>query len=131
MKNKNIFRKKQFFSPLSTQRITSAAPKKTRGMTENNSTKMLRPISSMSYNFNDKFYENNKLKQNPFWLKSENVNNRELKENRLSFSTMEATRRICKDINIQEKLKKQKGALIKRKYSKVDESYKYNEQNLI
>ena len=131
MKNKNIFRKKQFFSPLSTQRITSAAPKKTRGMTENNSTKMLRPISSMSYNFNDKFYENNKLRQNPFWLKSENVNNRELKENRLSFSTMEATRRICKDINIQEKLKKQKGALIKRKYSKVDESYKYNEQNLI
>ena len=131
MKNKNIFRKKQFFSPLSTQRITSAAPKKTRGMTENNSTKMLRPISSMSYNFNDKFYENNKLKQNPFWLKSENVNNRELIENRLSFSTMEATRRICKDINIQEKLKKQKGALIKRKYSKVDESYKYNEQNLI
>ena len=131
MKNKNIFRKKQFFSPLSTQRITSAAPQKTRGMTENNSTKMLRPISSMSYNFNDKFYENNKLKQNPFWLKSENVNNRELKENRLSFSTMEATRRICKDINIQEKLKKQKGALIKRKYSKVDESYKYNEQNLI
>ena len=131
MKNKNIFRKKQFFSPLSTQRITSAAPKKTRGMTENNSTKMFRPISSMSYNFNDKFYENNKLKQNPFWLKSENVNNRELKENRLSFSTMEATRRICKDINIQEKLKKQKGALIKRKYSKVDESYKYNEQNLI
>ena len=131
MKNKNIFRKKQFFSPLSTQRITSAAPQKTRGMTENNSTKMFRPISSMSYNFNDKFYENNKLKQNPFWLKSENVNNRELKENRLSFSTMEATRRICKDINIQEKLKKQKGALIKRKYSKVDESYKYNEQNLI
>ena len=131
MKNKNIFRKKQFFSPLSTQRITSAAPQKTRGMTENNSTKMLRPISSMSYNFNDKFYENNKLRQNPFWLKSENVNNRELKENRLSFSTMEATRRICKDINIQEKLKKQKGALIKRKYSKVDESYKYNEQNLI
>ena len=131
MKNKNIFRKKQFFSPLSTQRITSAAPQKTRGMTENNSTKMLRPISSMSYNFNDKFYENNKLKQNPFWLKSENVNNRELKENKLSFSTMEATRRICKDINIQEKLKKQKGALIKRKYSKVDESYKYNEQNLI
>ena len=131
MKNKNIFRKKQFFSPLSTQRITSAAPKKTRGMTENNSTKMLRPISSMSYNFNDKFYENDKLRQNPFWLKSENVNNRELKENRLSFSTMEATRRICKDINIQEKLKKQKGALIKRKYSKVDESYKYNEQNLI
>ena len=131
MKNKNIFRKKQFFSPLSTQRITSAAPQKTRGMTENNSTKMIRPISSMSYNFNDKFYENNKLKQNPFWLKSENVNNRELKENRLSFSTMEATRRICKDINIQEKLKKQKGALIKRKYSKVDESYKYNEQNLI
>ena len=131
MKNKNIFRKKQFFYPLSTQRITSAAPQKTRGMTENNSTKMLRPISSMSYNFNDKFYENNKLKQNPFWLKSENVNNRELKENRLSFSTMEATRRICKDINIQEKLKKQKGALIKRKYSKVDESYKYNEQNLI
>ena len=131
MKNKNIFRKKQFFSPLSTQRITSAAPQKTRGMTENNSTKMFRPISSMSYNFNDKFYENNKLRQNPFWLKSENVNNRELKENRLSFSTMEATRRICKDINIQEKLKKQKGALIKRKYSKVDESYKYNEQNLI
>ena len=131
MKNKNIFRKKQFFSPLSTQRITSAAPKKTRGMTENNSTKMFRPISSMSYNFNDKFYENDKLRQNPFWLKSENVNNRELKENRLSFSTMEATRRICKDINIQEKLKKQKGALIKRKYSKVDESYKYNEQNLI
>ena len=131
MKNKNIFRKKQFFYPLSTQRITSAAPQKTRGMTENNSTKMIRPISSMSYNFNDKFYENNKLKQNPFWLKSENVNNRELKENRLSFSTMEATRRICKDINIQEKLKKQKGALIKRKYSKVDESYKYNEQNLI
>ena len=131
MKNKNIFRKKQFFSPLSTQRITSAAPQKTRGMTENNSTKMLRPISSMSYNFNDKFYENDKLRQNPFWLKSENVNNRELKENRLSFSTMEATRRICKDINIQEKLKKQKGALIKRKYSKVDESYKYNEQNLI
>ena len=131
MKNKNIFRKKQFFSPLSTQRITSAAPQKTRGMTENNSTKMFRPISSMSYNFNDKFYENDKLRQNPFWLKSENVNNRELKENRLSFSTMEATRRICKDINIQEKLKKQKGALIKRKYSKVDESYKYNEQNLI
>ena len=125
IKNKHLFRKKQFFSPLSTQRITSAAPQKMRGITENNSTKMIRPISSMSFNFNDK------LKQNPFWINSENIKSKELKENRLSFSSMEATRRICKDINNQDKLKKQKGVLIKRKYSKVDESYKFKNQNEI
>ena len=125
IKNKHLFRKKQFFSPLSTQRITSAAPQKMRGITENNSTKMIRPISSMSFNFNDK------LKQNPFWINSENIKSKELKENRLSFSSMEATRRICKDINNQDKLKKQKGVLIKRKYSKVDESHKFKNQNEI
>ena len=126
IKNKNLFRKKQFFSPISTQRITSAAPQKARGMTENNSINMMRPISSMSFNFNDK------LKQNPFWLNLDNVSsNKELKENRLSFSSMEATRRICKDINNQDKLKKQKGTLIKRKYSKVDDSYKFKNPNLI
>ena len=125
IKNKHLFRKKQFFSPLSTQRITSAAPQKMRGITENNSTKMIRPISSMSFNFNDK------LKQNPFWINSENFKTKELKENRLSFSSMEATRRICKDINNQDKLKKQKGVLIKRKYSKVDESYKFKNQKEI
>ena len=125
IKNKHLFRKKQFFSPLSTQRITSAAPQKMRGITENNSTKMIRPISSMSFNFNDK------LKQNPFWINSENIKTKELKENRLSFSSMEATRRICKDINNQDKLKKQKGVLIKRKYSKVDESYKFKNQKEI
>ena len=125
IKNKHLFRKKQFFSPLSTQRITSAAPQKMRGITENNSTKMIRPISSMSFNFNDK------LKQNPFWINSENIKSKELKENRLSFSSMEATRRICKDINNQDKLKKQKGVLIKRKYSKVDESYKFKNQKEI
>ena len=125
MKNKNLFRKKQFFSPLTTQRITSAAPQKMRGITENNSTKTIRPISSMSFNFNDK------LKQNPFWINSENFKSKELKENRLSFSSMEATRRICKDINNQDKLKKQKGVLIKRKYSKVDESYKFKNPNEI
>ena len=125
IKNKHLFRKKQFFSPLSTQRITSAAPQKMRGITENNSTKMIRPISSMSFNFNDK------LKQNPFWINSENIKSKELKENRLSFSSMEATRRICKDINNQDKLKKQKGVLIKRKYSKVDESFKFKNQKEI
>ena len=125
IKNKHLFRKKQFFSPLSTQRITSAAPQKMRGITENNSTKMIRPISSMSFNFNDK------LKQNPFLINSENIKSKELKENRLSFSSMEATRRICKDINNQDKLKKQKGVLIKRKYSKVDESYKFKNQKEI
>ena len=125
IKNKHLFRKKQFFSPLSTQRITSAAPQKMMGITENNSTKMIRPISSMSFNFNDK------LKQNPFWINSDNIKTKELKENRLSFSSMEAKRRICKDINNQDKLKKQKGVLIKRKYSKVDESYKFKNQNEI
>ena len=125
IKNKNLFRKKQFFSPLSTQRITSAAPKKIRGITENNSTKNIRPISSMSFNSNDK------LRKNPFWINSDNIINKEIKENRLSFSSMESTRRICKDINNQDKLRKQKGVLIKRKYSKVDDSYKFKNQNEI
>ena len=125
IKNKNLFRKKQFFSPLSTQRITSAVPQKMRGITENNSTKNIRPISSMSFNSNDK------LRKNPFWINSDNIINKEIKENRLSFSSMESTRRICKDINNQDKLRKQKGVLIKRKYSKVDDSYKFKNQNEI
>lgn len=124
LKNKNIFKTKQSFSPIPQQRITSALPQKKRGMTENSSSKLLRPISSTSYNFNDKFYEKTKIKKPGFWINSANVRD----TNKLSFSTMEALHRNGKDINTQEKLKNQKGVLIKRKYSKVDETYKLNFQ---
>ena len=124
LKNKNIFKTKQSFSPIPQQRITSALPQKKRGITENSSSKLLRPISSTSYNFNDKFYEKTKIKKPGFWINSANVRD----TNKLSFSTMEALHRNGKDINTQEKLKNQKGVLIKRKYSKVDETYKLNFQ---
>ena len=124
LKNKNIFKTKQSFSPIPQQRITSALPQKKRGITENSSSKLLRPISSTSYNFNDKFYEKTKIKKTGFWINSANVRD----TNKLSFSTMEALHRNGKDINTQEKLKNQKGVLIKRKYSKVDETYKLNFQ---
>ena len=124
LKNKNIFKTKQSFSPIPQQRITSALPQKKRGITENSSSKLLRPISSTSYNFNDKFYEKTKIKKPGFWINSANARD----TNKLSFSTMEALHRNGKDINTQEKLKNQKGVLIKRKYSKVDETYKLNFQ---
>ena len=132
LKNKNIFRNRNF-SPVSTNRITSALPPKMRGMTEHNSSKHIRPISSMSYNFNDKFYQTNKssVRKNGFWINSANPKERENRENKFSFSTLEVSRRMGKDINNQEILKNQKGSLIKRKFSKVDEKYKITNQESI
>ena len=132
LKNKNIFKNRKNFSPISPQRITSAAPRRIRGMTENSSTKLLRPISSMSYNFNDKFFETTKpSRKNGLWLNSANTKDKENRENKLSFSTLEFSRKFGKDTNNQEMLKSQRGALIKRKYSKVDDTYKLTNQELI
>ena len=132
LKNKNIFKNRKNFSPISPQRITSAAPRRIRGMTENSSTKLLRPISSMSYNFNDKFFETTKpSRKNGLWLNSANTKEKENRENKLSFSTLEVSRKFGKDTNNQEQLKSQRGALIKRKYSKVDDTYKLTNQELI
>ena len=132
LKNKNIFRNRKNIMPLTPQRITSALPNKKRGMTENNSTKLLRPISSMSYNFNEKFYETSKtLKKNGFFINSGNSKDKdkESQVDKLSFSSLEISRRFGKDTNNQEMLKSQRGVLIKRKYSKVDEMYKIINQN--
>ena len=132
LKNKNIFKNRKNFSPISPQRITSAAPRRIRGMTENSSTKLLRPISSMSYNFDDKFFETTKpSRKNGLWLNSANTKEKENRENKLSFSTLEVSRKFGKDTNNQEMLKSQRGALIKRKYSKVDDTYKLTNQELI
>jgi len=132
LNNKNIFRNRKNFSPISPQRIISAAPHKTRGMTENSSTKLLRPISSMSYNFNDKFFETSKFtRKNGLWLNSAKVKDKEDRENKLSFSTLEVSRKFGKDNNNQEMLKNQRGVLIKRKYSKVDEMHKLTNQKLL
>ena len=130
IKNRNIFRNRKNIMPLSSQRITSALYKKKRGMTENNSTKSLRPISSMSYNFNEKFYETNKtLRKNGFFINSTNSKEKEIQTDKLSFSSLEISRRFGKDTNNQEMLKSQRGVLIKRKYSKVDEMLKMMNQN--
>ena len=90
LKNKNIFRNRKNIMPLTPQRITSALPNKKRGMTENNSTKLLRPISSMSYNFNEKFYETSKtLKKNGFFINSGNSKDKDKESqiDKLSFSS--------------------------------------------
>ena len=133
LKNKNVFKIHQHLSPLSPQRITSAATKKKRGLIENSSTKLLRPISSMSYNFNDRFLEMTKpSRKNGLWINSAKVKEKENRENKLSFSTFDLTRKVGKDNNNnQEMLKSQKGALIKRKYSKIDEMYKLTNQEVI
>ena len=130
LKNSKNFINKKNFSPIPPQRITSAMPRKMRGMTENNSaTKLFRPISSMSHNFNDKFYETANLQRNGFLIQSKKEKTTEL-DNRLSFSLLESSRKFGKDINTQEKLKNQKGVLIKRKYSKIDDSYRLANQHL-
>ena len=130
LKNSKNFKNKKNFSPIPPQRITSAMPRKMRGMTENNSaTKLFRPISSMSHNFNDKFYETANLQRNGFLIQSKKEKTTEL-DNRLSFSLLESSRKFGKDINTQEKLKNQKGVLIKRKYSKIDDSYRLANQHL-
>ena len=132
LKNKNLFKNRNF-SPISTQRITSALPLKKRGLRENSSTKIIRPISSMSYNFNDKFFETNKsnTSNNTLWINSANPKDRGNRENKLSFSTLDISKKFGKDTNNQEKLKLQKGELIKRKFSKVDEKYKITSQEMI
>ena len=87
----------------------------------------------MSYNFNDRFLEMTKpSRKNGLWINSAKVKEKENRENKRSFSTFDLTRKVGKDNNNnQEMLKSQKGALIKRKYSKIDEMYKLTNQEVI
>ena len=114
-------------SPISSQRITSAMSPKIRRISENKSTKLLRPISSASFKFNDKLFESTNFKKTNFCLNPAKTNNG---DNRLSFSTLDSFNRTGKNNNNKAILKDQKGVLIKRKFSKVDEKYKLNQQNL-
>ena len=127
LKNKNLFKNKKNInlSPISNQRITSAMSPKIRGMNENKSTKLFRPISSANYNFNNKLFESSNFKKTGFWLNSAKTNQKD--NSKLSFSSMDSFIKNGKNINNNEALKDQKGVLIKRKYSKVDEIYKLNQ----
>ena len=111
-KNKNTFN----FSPISSPRITSAMPHKVRGISANKSSSyLLRPSSTTNYKMNNKLIESSKSRiKSGFGVTSINASDK-------FTNSYESFYKIGKEINSQ-KLKSQRGALIKRKFSKIDKN---------
>ena len=109
------------FSPISSPRITSAMPHKVRGISANKSSAyLLRPSSTTNFKINNKLIESSKTRiksGNNFGVTSINGSDK--------FSnSYESFFKIGKEINSQKTLKSQRGALIKRKFSKIEQKLK-------
>ena len=105
------------FSPISSPRITSAMPQKHRGISARSNSYLVRPSSTSNYNINNKLIESSKSR-----IKSGNnlgltsiINGSDKFTN-----SYESFYKIGKEINNNATLKSQRGALIKRKFSKIE-----------
>ena len=102
----------------SSPRITSAIPKKVRGLSANKSTSfLLRPSSTTNFNKNKNLIDSSKFKLLGNNLALSSINGTERFSN-----TYESFFKKGKEIFNQKLLKSQRGALIKRKFSKIDEN---------
>ena len=112
--NKNTFN----LSPIASPRITSAMTQKVRGISANRSTSyLLRPSSTNIYKMNNKLIESSKSR-----IKSgKNFGVTSINASEKFTNSYESFYKIGKEINSQ-KLKSQRGALIKRKFSKIDKN---------
>ena len=125
LKNKNTFN----FSPISSPRITSAVTHKIRGISANKSTSyLLRPSSTNNYKMNNKLIESSKSR-----IKSGNLGVSSINGDKIT-NSYESFFKIGKEINNHKTLKSQRGALIKRKFSKIEkninnENSKENEED--
>ena len=128
MKNGNLYKNKNTFnfSPISSPRITSAMPHKVRGISANKSSSyLLRPSSTTNYKMNNKLIESSKSRiKSGFGVTSINASDK-------FTNSYESFYKIGKEINSQNALKSQKGALIKRKFSKIEKKANNTENSKV
>ena len=131
MKKDFLFQSKNTlnFSPVSSPRITSAMTHKIRGISANKSSSyLLRPISSnTNYKINNNLIESSKSR-----IKSgKNFGVTSINGSDKFTNSYESFYKLGKEINSQITLKSQRGALIKRKFSKIDPNIQNNENSKI
>ena len=113
------------FSPISSPRITSALPQKHRGISARSTSYMIRPSSTSNYNINNKLIESSKSR-----IKSgNNLGITSINGSDKFTSSYESFYKIGKEINNQSTLKNQRGTLIKRKFSKIEEKINNSKEN--